>query len=566
MDICKSHPIVIKAPVNLNDDLNKIYLSLNSSGYNLFNINDSFYKDVCTKYTSQNGTDISMLDRKNIIYDNYANISLCQSGCNFLYYDYENKKVECECKSQKNEIKTEKESLTFDNLDFDSFYKTLKYSNFIVMKCYKLVFSIEGQLDNKGSYIMSSILIIFIFLFLWYCIKGNTIIDKYILDVLTRNGLFKYEKIKKNNNINKRENINTRKRLIKKTLSPIKQTNNNKQIQINNNNINIFINRNKLKKNDIGNNNNNKRHNKYPPKRKRVYSCNSSKLINEHSLSKSNFQSQTNYKLLNNKKLLKAKVKLQPIKKHLINKDFKEESKILNKKSNNKRVFYNDEEMNEFDYEKAIMLDKRTFCQYYCSLIKKKHLILFTFILRIDYNLIPIKICLLLFSFSLYFTINGFFFSDDTMNKLYENYGEYDFVYQIPQLLYSLFLSGIINTMLKKLSLTEKEFFAIKHETKIRDIKEKAIEARKKVKIKLALFFIISFLHLLFFWYFICCFCAVYVNTQLILIQDTLISFAFSMIYPFGLYLLPGIFRISALRAKKNKKYLFSIGSIIAMI
>ena len=152
------------------------------------------------------------------------------------------------------------------------------------------------------------------------------------------------------------------------------------------------------------------------------------------------------------------------------------------------------------------------------------------------------------------------------MNKLYENYGEYDFIYQIPQLLYSLFLSGIINTLLKKLSLTEKEFFAIKQETKNIDIKEKAIKARKNIKIKLALFFIISFLHMFFFWYFICCFCAVYSNTQLILIQDTLISFAFSMLYPFGLYLLPGIFRISALRAKKNKKYLFSIGSIIAMI
>ena len=244
LDICKSHPIVIKAPVNLNDDLNKIYLSLNSSGYNLFNINDSFYKDVCTKYTSRKGTDISMADRKNIIYDNYANIPLCQSGCNFLFYDYENKKVECECESQKNEINTEKESLTFDNFDFESFYKTLKYSNFIVMKCYKLVFSIERQLDNKGSYIMSSVLFIFIILFLWYCIKGNKIIDKYILDFLTKNGLCKYEKIKNMINTNKKGNINTKKRLIKKILTPIKPTNNNKQILINNNNINIYINNN----------------------------------------------------------------------------------------------------------------------------------------------------------------------------------------------------------------------------------------------------------------------------------------------------------------------------------
>lgn len=228
---------------------------------------------------------------------------------------------------------------------------------------------------------------------------------------------------------------------------------------------------------------------------------------------------------------------------------------------------FNNEEMNEFDYKTAIIFDKRTLCQYYSSLIKKKHLFLFTFLLKIDYNLFQIKFCLLLFTFSLNFTINGFFFTDDTMNKLYENNGEYELFYQLPQLLYSLFLSGIIKTLLKKLSLTEKFFLALKQERNFRVLKEKATKARKGIKIKIAFFFIISFLHMFFFWYFICCFCAVYINTQLILIYDTLLSFLFSMIYPFGLYLIPCFFRISALRApKKDKKCLFWIDRMFAMI
>ena len=134
--------------------------------------------------------------------------------------------------------------------------------------------------------------------------------------------------------------------------------------------------------------------------------------------------------------------------------------------------------MNEFDYETALILDKRTFCEYYCSLIKKNHLFLFTFLQRIDYNLIQIKLCLFLFSFSLYFTINGFFFTDETMNKIYEDNGEYDFFYQVPQLLYSLFLSGIINTLLKKLSLTEKVFLELKKEKNI------IIEKKKQQKLE----------------------------------------------------------------------------------
>ena len=70
-----------------------------------------------------------------------------------------------------------------------------------------------------------------------------------------------------------------------------------------------------------------------------------------------------------------------------------------------------------------------------------------------------------------------------------------------------------------------------------------------------------------FFWYYISCFCAVYSNTQTILFKDTLISFALSMLYPFGLNLLPGIFRIPSLRAeKKDKKCLYSFSQIIALL
>ena len=91
--------------------------------------------------------------------------------------------------------------------------------------------------------------------------------------------------------------------------------------------------------------------------------------------------------------------------------------------------------------------------------------------------------------------------------------------------------------------------------------------ARNCIMIKFIIFYIISDLLLLFFWYFIACFCGVYTNTQVILIKDTLISFSISMLYPFGLNLLPGLFRIPALRdINKNKKNVYIIGKLIALI
>jgi hypothetical protein len=40
-------------------------------------------------------------------------------------------------------------------------------------------------------------------------------------------------------------------------------------------------------------------------------------------------------------------------------------------KNNNNIKIYNSHELNELDYDLAIDLDKRTYSQYYCSLLKK---------------------------------------------------------------------------------------------------------------------------------------------------------------------------------------------------
>ena len=84
-------------------------------------------------------------------------------------------------------------------------------------------------------------------------------------------------------------------------------------------------------------------------------------------------------------------------------------------------------------------------------------------------------------------------------------------------------------------------------------------------KIKFILFIIIGFIILIFFWYYLSCFCCVFANTQYPLIKDTLISYGLSMLYPFGLNLIPGLFRIPALKSN-SRKILYIISKIIAFI
>ena len=153
------------------------------------------------------------------------------------------------------------------------------------------------------------------------------------------------------------------------------------------------------------------------------------------------------------------------------------------------------------------------------------------------------------------------------MHKIYESNGNLSFLYQIPQILYSTIITAAINIILKQLSLSESAILSLKNEKNIKIATKKSREINKCFKIKFSIFYIICFLLNLFFWYFISCFCAVYINTQIILIKDTLYSFCLSMIYPFGLNLLPGMFRFPALRSKnKDKICLYKISLLVAMI
>ena len=229
------------------------------------------------------------------------------------------------------------------------------------------------------------------------------------------------------------------------------------------------------------------------------------------------------------------------------------------------KINYNIYEINNFSYKNALKYDKRTYIQYYLSLITTKHILLFSFCSKNDYNSRIIKILLLLISFIIYFTINALFFNDSTMHKIFIDNGKYNILYQIPQIIYSSLISSILNIILKTLALTEQNIIKLKNINNKILIKKKSDELIKFIYFKFILFFIFSFIFLLFFWYYISIFCAVYENTQIHLIKDTIISFGLSMLYPFGIYLIPGIFRIPSLRCN-NREKLYKFSKIIQLI
>ena len=625
---CSQEQISISVPVNLNEETLNLYDSLSNSGYNLFDKNDSFYNDICATYTTQNGTDMSLSDRKNVIEETGGSLNLCQVGCQIKSYNSENMKIICDCEVKSTSIISSFSEIEFSTNLMNNLFKGLEYSNYKVLRCYKLLLDFESLKLNIGFILMTIIFISIVIIFLLYLIKGREKLDYYIQAILKNKSVY----IKNRKNLNKKSNVkymNNFKKKIKNNKNDSAKSNNDKS---NNEKARSLNNKRKQKdnnknKNDIKNKkdkNNKKEESKNMNKnldkkksknkdlknkiKKKSAPPNKKNKIKEKNINK-NYLLQENSSSLNNMTKTKDRlnktgfnnlnINIIPIhninyqKSKIIGNNNKNENKymeniniynlknkeknknLIKRKKQNKILdldyvnYYtlNIQEMNNLDYKVALLVDKRTYFQYYCSLIRKKQQIIFTFIPIEDFNLVSLKISLFLVSFSLYLTTNAFFFSDNTMHAIYTDNGYSNFLIHIPQIMISSVISTIINIILKQLSLSENSILSFKEIKQVNLSYKKANKVKVYLLIKFLLFFIISIILTIFFWYFISCFCAVYINTQIILIKDTLISFGISMLYPFGINLLPGIFRITALRAKfKNKECLYKFSQFIALI
>ena len=476
---------------------------LSESGYDLYDLNNEFYQDICSSFTSENGTDILLSDRKN---DFYENISLCENDCTYKGYDLEKKRVQCECPVKEEITMEQSESKNI----LEDFFDGSNFSNIKLLKCFKLVFSSKGQKNNKGSIIFLCIIFSLIVLGIVYGVNQKEFIVRNITKI--NNEKYK-ENLKSNKNLSKFSEKNKK----KNSFPPKKQKNKLKKKK----NLVIF--------NYVNNNNNNNMTN-----------------------SITNFKGNTLSKKPNNIYKNTEKNEFESKKEEAVNYD---------------KYNFIDEELNSLPYDLAFNYDKRTYFQYYASLLKQKHLIIFTFCNSKDYNVFVLKLSLLLTSFAIYFAVNALFFNDDTMHDIYEQSGNAGIISQISNIFYSTIISCLINIIVKNLGLSYKDMVKIKQIPNEFETLRQSTLLIKKLKIKFAIFFCLNFILVSFFWYFISAFCAVYKNTQKILIENTLFSFFLSLLYPFGLNLIPGILRIPSLKNNSGcSRCIYFISKLIAII
>ena len=310
-----------------------------------------------------------------------------------------------------------------------------------------------------------------------YFIKDNKRINAIISDSISKKFNLSKENAKTSRNKKniKQKNVVIFNRKKIEKLKNIKKIDKEKQ-----------NNRNKNKNNKNGNKNN-------PPKKS------NDKLNFKDKHCKTNNNTKVLKKKMDSKDSLVIRNLNKDISSKIISLENDKYKKKLNRSNRINSQIFDEHELNYMDYKNAVKYDKRTYSKYYWSLFKKKQLIIFTFLSNNDYNILLIKIDLFLVIFSSYFTINGFFFNDETMHKVYINNGNFSILYQIPQLIFTSAISIILNISLKILALSENDILELKTEKELKKMTEKSKVMKKFIKIKFILFFIISIIILGFF-------------------------------------------------------------------
>ena len=154
------------------------------------------------------------------------------------------------------------------------------------------------------------------------------------------------------------------------------------------------------------------------------------------------------------------------------------------------------------------------------------------------------------------------------MHKIHESKGQFDLESQLTIIIYSNLISMILNSPLNFLALSNDAIINFKQNNTKKNIMIKSKNLIKILTIKFIIYFIISSVFLLFFWYYISMFCIIYKNTQIHLLKDILMSFSLSLFIPFLAYLLPGFFRIPSLsnKTKNKRKCLYNFSKILQSV
>lgn len=170
---CSNEQFEVKYPITDPEAVDyELAYNMSLIGVDIYNASDPFFTDICFPFTSEEGEDVSLEDRKDRY---YKNVSFCEEDCEYEGIDYLTQEAICQCNVKENFI-TEilNNSLTSDILE------VIESARIEVFRCYKNVFYKKGFLRNLGGWIFIGFIIIEIILLIVYLYKRLVDIKIYL--------------------------------------------------------------------------------------------------------------------------------------------------------------------------------------------------------------------------------------------------------------------------------------------------------------------------------------------------------------------------------------------------
>ena len=242
-------------------------------------------------------------------------------------------------------------------------------------------------------------------------------------------------------------------------------------------------------------------------------------------------------------------------------KDIKEED--LNIKIDIEKYLETDFE--DMDYDDAVKKDKRKFSTYLYDKLKTSQIILNTF-----YNDEPlrpksIKILLFILDIDLYFLVNGLFFNEEYISEIYHLEEEETFFSFIPRawnrFLYATLVGGTVNYVIDCFFIEEKKIKGIFKREKDNSLflKYETIKIIRDLNKRYNYFIILSFIVIIFTWYYVSCFNYVYKYSRSEWIKSTIAIIIIMQIISVLACLLESIIRFLGFKLKSEKIYKISL-------
>ena len=462
LSVCDNIKIDISIPIVITEDIQK----LNSSS--------EYYNDICHSTTSIYGTDLTLKDRRNEFIK--ENKTVCQDNCVFSEYNYNINQANCQCDVQKSSSFF-KDINIYKDLLIKNFMNVKNIANINILRCYHELFTKKGLLHNIGFYILIIIEIIHIICAIIFYSKELKIIDNQIDEI--------------NYAINNWDLVVVEKERMK-MLKKAKRKSKKKNLIYDNLNI---IQKNKKETINEDDDENKKKED----------------LIKIPSPIDFYYMGVKKYVHMTTPQPYEPVKKRTKKKKNCITDNSSTVNAIKSKK--NRQIIdkcqnimsFNYYELNNLSYKLALKYDQRTYCEYYLSLLKTKHILFFIFFNNSDYNSRIIKLDLFFIYFAITYAVSALFFREKTIEKIAEDKGSFNFSYQIPQILYSWLISAVLNAILKLLALSEGDIIEYKKNKDKNELSQRQSNLNQKLKYKFFLYFILGFILLLLFIMFLRC-------------------------------------------------------------